>query len=73
MLLATLTAIFKDFLELDEQGYIVQTLPDTSLTNVEGVFWSSDCADKIYKQAVTAAGSGYMAALDARLSCKGDH
>ena len=69
------TAIFKDFLELDEQGYIVQTHPGTSLTNVEGVFWSGDCADKIYKQAVTAAGSGCMAALDAEryLAAKGNH
>ncbi len=69
------TAIFKDYLDLDNQGYIVQTRPGTSYTNVEGVFWSGDCADKIYKQAVTAAGSGCMAALDAEryLAAKGDH
>lgn len=69
------TAIFKDYIDLDDQGYIVQTRPGTSYTNVEGVFWSGDCADKIYKQAVTAAGSGCMAALDAEryLAAKGEH
>jgi thioredoxin reductase (NADPH) len=69
------TDIFKDCLDLDEQGYIVQAKPGTSLTNVEGVFWSGDCADKVYKQAVTAAGSGCMAALDAEryLAAKGIH
>ena len=69
------TAIFKDYLNLDDQGYIVQTRPGTSYTNVDGVFWSGDCADKIYKQAVTAAGSGCMAALDAEryLAAKGEH
>ena len=69
------TAIFKDWLDLDEQGYIIQTKPGSSYTNVEGVFWSGDCADKVYKQAVTAAGSGCMAALDAEryLAAKGIH
>jgi len=69
------TAIFTDWLDLDEQGYIIQANPGTSLTNVEGVFWSGDCADKVYKQAVTAAGSGCMAALDAEryLAAKGIH
>ena len=69
------TAIFKDYIDLDDQGYIVQTRPGTSYTNVEGVFWSGDCADKIYKQAVTAAGSGCMAALDAEryLAARGEH
>ena len=69
------TAIFKDYIDLDDQGYIVQTIPGTSYTNVDGVFWSGDCADKIYKQAVTAAGSGCMAALDAEryLAAKGEH
>ncbi len=69
------TDIFKDCLDLDEQDYIVQAKPGTSLTNVEGVFWSGDCADKVYKQAVTAAGSGCMAALDAEryLAAKGIH
>jgi thioredoxin reductase (NADPH) len=69
------TAIFKDWLDLDEQGYIIQSKPGSSYTNVEGVFWSGDCADKIYRQAVTAAGSGCMAALDAEryLAAKGMH
>lgn len=58
------TDIFKDFLNLDETGYIINT-PGTSKTNVAGVFVGGDAADHVYRQAITAAGTGCMAALDA--------
>ena len=58
------TDIFKDFLDLDETGYIKNT-PGTSKTNIQGVFVGGDAADHVYRQAITAAGTGCMAALDA--------
>jgi thioredoxin reductase (NADPH) len=58
------TDVFKPWIDMDEVGYI-NALPGTSKTNVEGVFVGGDAADKVYRQAVTAAGTGCMAALDA--------
>lgn len=58
------TDIFKEYIELDDLGYIKTNAPYTS-TNVEGVFAAGDCADPIYRQAITSAGTGCRAALDA--------
>jgi len=55
--------VFEKYIDLDENGYII-TIPGTSKTNVEGVFAAGDVQDTIYKQAITAAGSGCKAALD---------
>jgi len=59
------TEVFKPYVNLDETGYIINHVPGTSKTNVPGVFVSGDAADKDYRQAITAAGTGCMAALDA--------
>lgn len=69
------TDIFKGWLDMDEVGYIKVAVPGTSKTKIEGVFVSGDAADKVYRQAVTAAGTGCMAALDAEryLAEKGVH
>jgi thioredoxin reductase (NADPH) len=67
------TDVFKPYIAMDETGYIHYAQPGTTRTNVEGVFVAGDAADKNYRQAITAAGTGCMAALDAERYLSSQH
>jgi thioredoxin reductase (NADPH) len=66
--------VFRDFIKCDDQGYVI-TKPDSTATNIDGVFACGDLQDKIFRQAVTAAGTGCMAAIEAErwLAQQGHH
>lgn len=66
------TDVFKEFIKLNENGYI-QTKPGTTYTNIAGVFAAGDVQDPTYRQAITAAGTGCMAAIDAERWLEAQH